>query len=104
MADGLAIVTKSKFMPPWPASKLSVPFAHPRGLTAEQIKTVTDWAAAGGKLDVDPKSKVKPSRKRGLLPRADKVVKMAEPYQGSSAKRDDYRCFILDPRSPPRRS
>ena len=98
VADGLAIVTKSKFMPPWPASELSVPFAHPRGLTTAQIKTVTDWAAAGGKLDVDPKSKVKPSKEDEVpLPRADKVVKMAEPYQGSSAKRDDYRCFILDP-------
>ena len=98
VADGLAVVTKSKYMPPWPASDKSVPFEHPRGLTVDQIRTVTDWAAAGGQLDVEPDAPIEaPDEPEVREPRPDRVVKLAEPYQGSSAKRDDYRCFVLDP-------
>ncbi len=52
VAKGLALVTQTKYMPPWPASDKGVPLAHPRGLTAAQIDVMRRWGDAGGPLDV----------------------------------------------------
>lgn len=98
IADGLAVVTAAGYMPPWPASELSVPFKHTRGLSDDEIDTIAQWAAAGAELDVAPRTPVRaPAEPEVEPPRADKVVKLAEPYQGSTEQRNDYRCFILDP-------
>jgi polyisoprenoid-binding protein YceI len=98
VADGLAVVTTAGYMPPWPASELSVPFRHSRGLSEDEIDTIARWAATGAELDVPPRTPVRaPEEPEVEPPRADKVIKLAEPYQGSTERRNDYRCFILDP-------
>lgn len=97
VASGLALVTRSGFMPPWPASDLSAEFTHDRSLTSEQIDTVVAWAAAGGQIDVDPATPVPVPPPATSDIRADIALTGPEPYQGSPAIRDDYRCFALDP-------
>lgn len=97
VASGLALVTRSGFMPPWPASDLSAAFTHDRSLSSEQIDTVVAWAAAGGQLDVDPATPVPVPAPAVSDIRADVALTAPEPYQGSPAIRDDYRCFLLDP-------
>ena len=54
IAEDLALVTETRFMPPWPASERSVDFEHDYSLSEEEIATVVEWAEAGGGLDVDP--------------------------------------------------
>jgi polyisoprenoid-binding protein YceI len=99
VADGLAVVTTSKYMPPWPASHVGVPLKHDRSLSAADIAMLKDWATAGAPLDVPRSTKVKPSAHSGVpLPRADVTMTLTEPYQGSPAKKDDYRCFVMDPK------
>jgi len=97
VASGLALVTRSRFMPPWPASDLSAEFLHDRSLSAADIDTVVAWAAAGGPLDVDAATPVPVPPPVISDIRPDVVLAAAEPYQGSPAIRDDYRCFALDP-------
>lgn len=97
VASGLALVTRSGFMPPWPASELSAPFTHDRSLSSEAIDTVVAWAAAGGQLDVDATTPVPVPPPAVSDIRADIALTAPEPYQGSPAIRDDYRCFALDP-------
>jgi polyisoprenoid-binding protein YceI len=98
VADGLAVVTRAGYMPPWPASDEGVPVQHPRGLTEEDIATIGAWADAGAPLDVAESSPVQaPDEPEVAGPRADRVVRMAEPYKGTPEELDDYRCFILDP-------
>jgi polyisoprenoid-binding protein YceI/mono/diheme cytochrome c family protein len=98
VADGLAVVTKSEYMPPWPPSDEGIPLQHARGLTDEQIDTIVDWAKAGAPLDVADSTEVTaPEETEVPLPRADLTLELPEPYQGGPATKDDYRCFILDP-------
>lgn len=97
VASGLALVTRSGFMPPWPASDLSAEFLHDRSLSSADIDTIVAWAAAGGPLDVDPTTPIPVPPPMMSDIRGDIVLASAEPYQGSPAIRDDYRCFALDP-------
>jgi polyisoprenoid-binding protein YceI len=98
VADGLAVVTGAGYMPPWPPSQVGIPLRHARGLTAAQIDVLRQWADSRGALDVPADTPVRPTPEPEVpQPRADVRLELAEPYQGSPAKRDDYRCFILDP-------
>lgn len=99
IATGLALVTESGYMPPWPASSKSVEMRHPRKLTDAQIGTIREWADAGGKLDVDEKSELQNTNNVDVtLKQVDQTLKLAEPYAGDPEIKDDYRCFILDPK------
>jgi polyisoprenoid-binding protein YceI len=101
VATGLAQVTQAKYMPPWPASDKGIPLAHPRGLTSSQIKTIADWAKAGGTLDVPKTTKIRPRHVKddAPKPRDDLDLRPAKAYAGDgTTKVDDYRCFILDPK------
>ncbi|MFZ4518296.1 MAG: YceI family protein [Microthrixaceae bacterium] len=99
VADGLALVTASRYMPPWPASDVGIPMQHVRKLSDGQIATLQAWAKAGGRLDVAPSTKVTPPPEPEVtVPRADVTLRSAEPYRGSTAVRDDYRCFLYDPK------
>ena len=98
-ADGVAVVTKARYMPPWPASDAGVPLQHTRRLTDDQIATLRDWAAAGAPLDVPPATPVTPTPDPTVVtPRSDVKMALIEPYNGESNERDDYRCFVLDPK------
>lgn len=98
VADGLAVVTRAGYMPPWPASDVGVELRHDRSLSDEQIRTISEWADAGGPLDVDEDTPLRvPEEDEPRTVRADRVVTMDEPYTADTEQRDDYRCFILDP-------
>jgi polyisoprenoid-binding protein YceI len=99
VAGGLGLVTQSGYMPPWPASDAGIPLRHDARLSADELSTITSWAAAGGPLDVDPATPVKanPDPADGRPLRRDLVLPMPEPYQGSPDNVNDYRCFVLDP-------
>jgi len=96
---GLALVTQSGYMPPWPASEKGLKLKHDRSLSAEQIKAITDWSNAGSPLDVDATTPIKaPAKALGPQVRPDREVTMSEAYQGSTSLTNDYRCFIFDPK------
>ena len=98
VADGLAVVTGSGYMPPWPPSEEGIPLQHPRRLSADDVAMLKDWAKAGGRLDVPRSTRVRaPSEPEVSQPDPDLTLALPEAYQGSPAKRDDYRCFVLDP-------
>jgi polyisoprenoid-binding protein YceI len=98
VAGGVATVTASRYMPPWPPSTKGVPVQHARGLTTDQIATLASWAAHGGRLDVARGHRLQErSTKEPDPPRVDVVLKMAEMYAGDGTETNDYRCFVLDP-------
>ncbi|MEZ5143768.1 MAG: YceI family protein [Acidimicrobiales bacterium] len=98
VASGLGLVTSARFMPPWPASQEGVALAHSYRLDDAELAAITGWAAAGGPLDVDAATPVRAAESTVDGPRRDLVLPMAEPYTGSLDTRNDYRCFVLDPK------
>ena len=96
-ADALALVTRLGYMPPWKPGGATPKLLHERRLTAEQQASLQQWAAAGGPLDVAPSTPVPPSEAGIVQVRADLVLGMSEPYEGTGELSDDYRCFLLDP-------
>jgi len=98
-ADGIAVVTASKYMPPWPASTAGVALAHSKALDPKAVDVLARWARAGGALDVPPSTPVRPmsSEASSPAPRRDLTLTMPDPYTGSTSVPNDYRCFVLDP-------
>lgn len=97
-ASGIALVTRTAYMPPWPASDVGIPLQHPRKLDDASIKVLGDWARAGGKLDVKQSRLLKvPAPDPSQSIRHDAELKMDEPYVGDGTKTNDYRCVIFDP-------
>jgi polyisoprenoid-binding protein YceI len=98
VADGIGTVTKARYMPPWPASTVGVPLAHSKTLDQKTIDTIVAWSRAGGRLDVPASTAIRPTKgPTPDPPRRDVVLKMPQPYTGSAAVPNDYRCFVLDP-------
>jgi hypothetical protein len=98
VAEGLALVTRTEYMPPWPPSEQGVALAHPRGLDPAEIDLIGEWAEAGGPLDVPRSTKLTaPDTPEVVRPDADIVLQLPEPYVGDGTKSNDYRCFLLDP-------
>ncbi|NNE72339.1 MAG: cytochrome c, partial [Acidimicrobiales bacterium] len=96
IAPQLALVTGTGYMPPWPASDLSVPFHDDRSLDPEQIAAIAEWAEAGGPLDVPDDDPLEATV--AVWPQIERdAVLIAEPYKGSTDLVDDYRCQIYDP-------
>ena len=97
-ASGIALVTRTKYMPPWPASDVGVPVKHPRNLPADTIDLLDRWARAGGPIDVDPSTKLAvPAPDPDTTIRTDVVARMPEAYAGDGTQVNDYRCFVMDP-------
>ncbi|MFV0316387.1 MAG: YceI family protein [Microthrixaceae bacterium] len=98
VADGLAVVTRSEYMPPWPPSDEGVPLQHPRGLSGDEIDLIDAWATAGAPLDVPASTALEePDEPEVKSPDVDISLKMPEPYVGDGTRSNDYRCFIVDP-------
>ena len=97
VAPGLGLVTSTRFMPPWPASDVGIPLQHSTKLTDEQVATIAAWADAGGPLDVDPATLVEAAHPEIESLRRDLEMALPVPFEGSTARRNDYRCMILDP-------
>lgn len=84
-------------MPPWPAGDLSVEFHNDRRLDRAEIDAVLAWERAGAPIDVAPDTAVvSPVGVLGLS-EVDATLGPHEPFDGSPAVIDDYRCLIYDP-------
>jgi hypothetical protein len=92
----IGAATNVGYMPPWPAADGDVAFHDDRRLTAAQIETIRAWVEAGAPLDVDPTTPLVATAQT-VTPIERDVVMAGQPYLGSTAKRDDYRCRIFDP-------
>lgn len=97
VASGLALVTGADYMPPWPASDKSVPFADERRLSESEKQAIVEWAQGGGTLDVDESTPIAAPARTPSDFTANLRLTLSEPYVGSSDQVDDYRCFILEP-------
>ncbi len=100
IAADIALVTQARYMPPWPASDLSLGFEHDFSLTAEQIDTIGAWAADGGGLDVDPTTPLIALSQPYEDIERDQVLAARGVYVGDLAKKDDYRCLIHEFEDP----
>ena len=97
VASGLGLVVQTGYMPPWHATDVGVPLQGDPSLSQDQIDAVVAWADAGGPLDVDPATPLRATNEVVPDIRPDLEVALPEPYDGSEATPNDYRCFILDP-------
>ncbi len=100
IAEDLALVTETRFMPPWPASDRSIEFEHDYSLSDEEIATVVEWAEAGGGLDVDADTELEAEDPPFEDIERDQVIPPAEAYTGSLDVRDDYRCQVHEVADP----
>ncbi len=96
-AFAMAIVTKDRFMPPWPAGEESVPFDHDWSLSDEEIAAIVEWDAAGAPLDVDPETPMVATN--GVIGIDDPDIRIDAngSYDGEFGQPDEYRCFVYDP-------
>jgi hypothetical protein len=95
-ADNIAGVTQAGTMPPWKPEGMHGAFVGERGLTPAQVRTLSDWAAAGapaGDLAAAPPT---PQYASGWsLGPPDLIVRMPEAYSIPASGPDIYRCFVL---------
>ena len=96
-AFAIALVTKTRFMPPWPAGDDSVAFEHDWSLTDEEIAALVAWDDAGGPLDVPEDELMIPANGVVGLDDPDVRVVANGSYDGEFGQPDEYRCFIYDP-------
>jgi hypothetical protein len=86
---------ESGTMPPWPPADSCASYQDDRSLSADQVKTIGDWVAAGAPAG-DPADKPVPvTDTRTTLSRVDRTLKMPVAYTPQIAP-DDYRCFLVD--------
>lgn len=98
-ADDIALVTSTKFMPPWPPSEKSVPLKHARTISKEDIGLITAWAKAGAPVEGRLETPLRATPKEeGVTIRKDMIVMMEKSYTSSVTGSDDYRCFLIDPK------
>jgi tetratricopeptide (TPR) repeat protein len=94
-AKQMAEVTSKKIMPPWLPDPAYGHYVGERLLTAEQIKTVADWAEAGapeGNLTDLPKL---PSRPEGWAFGTPDLVVQTPVFNVPADGRDVYRNFVV---------
>lgn len=94
-AKQIALVSKSRFMPPWKADSHGE-FVDERRLSDAQIATLQEWADAGAP-EGNPKetpalAKFKTGWKLGT---PDSIVGLTEPYKLAADGKDVYRCFVI---------
>lgn len=94
-AKQIALVTKSRVMPPWKANSHGE-FVDERRLTDDQIAALQQWAEAGAPegnpKELPPPPKFASGWKLGA---PDEVVGLPEPYKLAAEGRDVYRCFVI---------
>lgn len=96
IADEIALVTRSGYMPPWPASDAGVPMKHDFSIEPGEVATIAEWAEAGGGLDVPPDTPLVAEELPADSIERDIVTMPAEAYTGSRERPDDYRCVISE--------
>jgi hypothetical protein len=102
-ASGIVRMAKAGAMPPWMPGRDSVPLRGRdlRRLTADQLRTLAAWAAAGAPAGSRFDLHSRPSTGAGLSG-PGRTIRLApdEPYlpHATGGGIDDYHCFVLDPR------
>jgi hypothetical protein len=100
-AGAIAFETRARHMPPWlPSTNACAGLKHSRALSEDDIQTLSDWADLGAPEGeratyVPP---ARPSTYGTLPPEPDRSVQSEAGYVPRSARGDDYRCFVLDPK------
>lgn len=95
-AKQIVKVTGSRYMPPWLPAPDHTEFEGARVLTAEEIGTLSKWAAAGAPEGKPEELKVKAEWKSDWqLGKPDLVVSMPEAYPLKAAGPDEYRNFVI---------
>lgn len=93
--DRIVEETKATRMPPWlPNQDACSSLQSSRRLSAAELTDLEAWAAAGGP-EGERRTLVAP--KPTKVPEPMRTVAPAEPYAPKRARKDDYRCFVLDP-------
>jgi len=94
-AKTIAAVVGQKFMPPWQEQSHGE-FANERKLTADQISTLTDWAAQGAP-EGDPAAIPAPPKFGAgwQLGTPDFIGKPAKAFMVGAEGDDLYRCFVV---------
>lgn len=99
MAAAMASAVAAKRMPPWLASdSCGTPFVDSRVLSAEQIAVFEKWAQAGAPEGNKADAPAMAATTSQRLKKVDATLAMPAPYTPSTTRRDDYRCFIIDPK------
>lgn len=100
IAEDLALVTETRYMPPWPASDLGPEFEHDFSMTDDEIAAIAEWAEAGGGLDVDPATELDADEEPFAPIERDQVVPSRGAYVGDLDVKDDYRCQVHEIEDP----
>jgi mono/diheme cytochrome c family protein len=89
-------IVSARAMPPWPAGSNGLKFKGDRRLTDVELATIGAWEKEGASLDVPATTPITPT-KRFVTPLRRDMVMKGQPYKGSTAQSDEYRCQIYDP-------
>ena len=95
-ARQMAIVTESRFMPPWKADEGKEKFEDAHRLTDEQIGLIGQWAKDGAPEGDKAQAPALPSFVAGWQNGQPDVVLQPETKYDLAAEGDDvYRCFVI---------
>ncbi len=97
VADDLAFVVETGYMPPWPVSDKTPAILHERKLDNAEIQTIVDWARAGGKIDGSLETPLTATVLQSDSIRSDVVMRLPAPYTPHTTVNDVYRCYMFDP-------
>jgi mono/diheme cytochrome c family protein len=102
-ASLVAAAVQSGVMPPWPPGPKSPAYVgeNERKLSARERRAIVDWVRAGARVD-GPALEPLPARTTPARPGESVLdLRMPAAYRPSAPKgtNDDYRCFLLDPRT-----
>lgn len=95
-AKQIAAVTHSRYMPPWPPEPGEGEFEGERRLTDAQIRTISEWAAAGAPEGEPADLPPRPAFTEGWqLGKPDMVLELERPYTLPASGSDVFRNFVL---------
>jgi len=107
IASDIAMVTESRFMPPWLPGGESPAFEHEWRLSEEEIDAIVAWAEVGGPLDIDPDTTLQATAETLRSLRGDQVIGPRDGfYVGALDEKfepilkDDYRCQVHEVADP----
>ena len=95
-AEYIAFVTGIGYMPPWPPGPDSLPMAHERSLTEDEIAMIAHWAEDGAPLGDEADRNLDAIQADVPEIREDLALQLPE-YTPTGEILDDYRCFMVDP-------
>lgn len=86
---------KTRAMPPWMPDPECRDYAHSRRLSDEQVAVFTGWADAGFALGEVDSYRAPKDAEDSTLGEPTVTLKPEQAYTPSTARDDDYRCFLL---------